>query len=39
MPTHPTTIWGRLPADVQHAILDDLSSILQEALHDHIPDS
>ncbi len=36
MPTHPSTIWGRLPTDVQHAIKDDLSSILQEALNDHI---
>ena len=36
MPTHPTAIWGRLPSDVQHHILDDLSSILQEVMHEQI---
>ena len=36
MSIDPTTVWERLPPDLQHTILDELSSILQEVIHEHI---
>ena len=36
MSIDPTTVWERLPPDLQRTILDDLSSILQEVIHEHI---
>src|SRR6266849_5084363 len=36
MSIDPRAVWERLPSDLQHAILDDLSSILQEVIHEHI---
>src|SRR6266480_911208 len=36
MSTHPTQIWKQLPVELQQCIQDDLSSILQEVIHDYI---
>src|SRR5258708_4364981 len=36
MSTHPTQIWQRLPVELQERIRDDLSSIFQEVIYEHI---
>src|SRR5258708_7523733 len=36
MPSQPSQIWKRLPPELQQQISDELSSILQEVLHEQI---
>jgi hypothetical protein len=36
MPSHPSQIWKRLAPELQCQISEELSSILQEVLHEQI---